>query len=736
MSIRTKMVLVFSVMSAVILLFASVSGYFFARNQFSEHIEKQMTATINTHVNKLDGWLIAKKKMVEITAGTIQASSSEGQVPAALLKGYKNVDKELTDVYFGSAEGKLVSGSGWVPPADFDPRTRVWYKDALREKKTIFSDPYVDADTNLMAVSVALPLETVSGRVRGVVSADLLLQTLVDNVKEISFEGQGYAFLVDSKGVILAHPDTDVVGKKILEVDKLKEFSSVVKDVLGKEQGYRYFQANGKEMIMAYKKIPATQWLLCINIEQAVAFQPLAYLRWLFIGVTVMSIIAVIAVTFLMARRITRPLKNLTEQVELLSQGQLNVQAEVRGHDEFSKLASGFNKMVDDLRNMIHDIYRSTVELQGSSRKLVDIASNVAANTQEMSATVSTVSAAVEQISAGSEENASSTEQVSQQVEAVDRMANAMSVAAKESVSASQGVAEEVKMVSALIEDVSQSINRVAGFAQEVALSCNRSIAITAEAQKRSHETNDIIRKLDSSSKQINSIVSIIRTIAEQTNMLALNATIEAASAGEAGKGFAVVAREVKELSKRTTEEAGRIARQIEDMQQGMSEAVMMVGKITDVIAETMDITQTIASAVSEKSQSVDDCTDTMPSAINKGTTISKEVAIIASKSERVAKNAVEAASGVEALFRSTAEISRMAEEVAHSTEEMAAMMSNISEATQEIAKGTQDISQSIQETDRAIADTAAKASTVSECAYDAEEMASRLNVLVSKFKV
>jgi methyl-accepting chemotaxis protein len=312
-------------------------------------------------------------------------------------------------------------------------------------------------------------------------------------------------------------------------------------------------------------------------------------------------------------------------------------------------------------------------------------------------------------------------------------MAKEMALAAKESVRASESVAEEVKEVSAVIEDVSLRINKVAVFAQDVAASCERSIGITAEAKNRSRETNDIIQKLNGSSKQITKIVDIIRNIAEQTNMLALNATIEAAGAGEAGKGFAVVAAEVKELSKRTAEEAGRIGRQIEEMQTDMGEAVAVVKKISDVIAETMDITQTIASAVSDQTHNTaDGLTDETAGT----TTISREVAAIADKAEQVSKNAMKAAGGVEAMHHTTAEIFQRATEVAQSTDEMDSTMRNISQATLEIAKGTQDISQSVQEADKAIVDTAAKASNVSECAHGVGEMANRLKTLVEKFKV
>lgn len=736
MSIRTKMILVFSVVSAIILLAASFAGYFFTKARFSDNIEKQMTATINANVNKLDGWLMTKAKVIEITEGTIRAAGDGGDVPVSLLMGYKSKDKDLSDVYFGSAEGKLVDSSGWVPPSDFDPRSRIWYKKAIEQKKLIFTDPYLDANTKQMAVSVALPYETASGQLRGVVSADILLQTLVENVRSISFEGHGYAFLLDNKGFILAHPNSELMAKNIFDLEKLKDIALAIKDIAGKEQGYKRFQDNGKDMIMVYKQIPSTQWILCINVEEAVVFEPLAYLRWLFTGITVVSILIVIAVSTAVARRITKPLRNLEHQVGLLASGNLTIEAEVTGDDEFSRLAAGFNKMVGDLRGMIQDIRRSTVEMQGSSANLIDISSSLAANSQEMSATVGLVSNSIEQISAGTEENASSAQQVSHSGQIVTKMAKEMAAAAKEAVKASEEVAAEVKEVSSVIADVSQSINQVAVFAQEVSASCQRSIAITNEAKSRSFETNDIIRKLSVSSKQITNIVNIIRNIAEQTNMLALNATIEAAGAGEAGRGFAVVAGEVKELSKRTAEEAARIGEQIEAMQNDMGEAVSVVGKISEVINETMEITQTIALAVGEQAKSWQDTREAAQAKAGNITTISTEVAAIAGKSAHVSQNAEKAASGVQAMFQTTAEISQKAEEVARSMQETESALINISQATTEIAKGTQDISLTMQEADKAIADTATRASNVSECAHGMGELANHLQEMVEKFKV
>lgn len=447
-------------------------------------------------------------------------------------------------------------------------------------------------------------------------------------------------------------------------------------------------------------------------------------------------------------------LQNLMTKVET---GDFTARGKVLSEDEFSVLTKAVNKTLDVLSDMIGDIRDATAHLKNSSDGLIDISTTLAANSEQMSAKICTVSATVEEISANIEETASSTDEVSHGVDEVAGLANQMSEASGGSAKTAETIAVEVKQVSAVVEGISQSINRVAVSAVDVSTSmdevsravleinqslnnvshnCERSIGITLEAEDRSQETTEIIKKLSMTSKQINKIVDIIRNIAEQTNMLALNATIEAAGAGEAGKGFAVVAAEVKELAKRTSEETRYIAQQIEEMQNDMSEAVNAVGKIANVIAETKDITQTIASAVAVQSQSVTDISGAMATGVKQVATISKEISDIAINAEQVSQGATEASNGVKAMFDATVEISRKSTDVADSTDKMAAIMSNIATATKEIAQGTQEIIESIQEADAATADTAGKASQTSEAAYYLGEMANRLKTLVEKFKV
>ncbi|WP_319403535.1 hypothetical protein [uncultured Anaeromusa sp.] len=89
MNLKSKLTLIFSLVSALMLLVSSTAGYLFTKEQVVSGIHTEMTASINAHVNKLDGWLIGKAKMLEITVGTLRSSSGDAEMTVPMLAGTK-----------------------------------------------------------------------------------------------------------------------------------------------------------------------------------------------------------------------------------------------------------------------------------------------------------------------------------------------------------------------------------------------------------------------------------------------------------------------------------------------------------------------------------------------------------------------------------------------------------------------------------------------------------------------
>ena len=94
MNLKTKLTLIFSLLSAIILLVSSVMGYMSTKEQVLAGIQGEMKESVNAHVNGLDGWLVSKAKLLEITAGTIQSTFGDSEITIPMLAGYKMLIKK------------------------------------------------------------------------------------------------------------------------------------------------------------------------------------------------------------------------------------------------------------------------------------------------------------------------------------------------------------------------------------------------------------------------------------------------------------------------------------------------------------------------------------------------------------------------------------------------------------------------------------------------------------------
>jgi methyl-accepting chemotaxis protein len=249
-------------------------------------------------------------------------------------------------------------------------------------------------------------------------------------------------------------------------------------------------------------------------------------------GTILFSILAAIAISYLISRVIMAPIKNTVRVIESMAGGDLTKRIEVNSSDEIGNMARNLNDFIDSLHVTIRSFANNALELAAASTELNNTADKIATGAEEVAAQSATVATAGEEMSATSGD-----------------------------------IAQNCQMAAEGAQRASQSAKNGAEVVE-------KTVAVMGQIAEKVQESAKTVESLGERSDQIGNIIGTIEDIADQTNLLALNAAIEAARAGEQGRGFAVVADEVRALAERTTRATREIGEMIKAIQNETKGAV------------------------------------------------------------------------------------------------------------------------------------------------------------------
>lgn len=307
----------------------------------------------------------------------------------------------LDNIYLGTESGIYYRYSrSNLYNADYDPRLRDWYAVASSQTESVWMDTYQDYYGKL-CVTCSGSFTGETGETAGVVSVDVTVQDMLDEIVATKVGESGYAFVLDSDLTYLAHPDylkesfvraldSHVGGDTDCLAEIRESASGIVQTCL-----------DGVDSYIAYSTLPETGWKLCICIDvneviapsiatkqeidgitadaQQIVSETLYSVMIRFIIFFALVGMIVIMISFAVAGSITRPIKELAGNVEKIGQGNLDVRMKVESGDEVGELAQTFNQMLEDLQLYISNLSEVTAEKERIGAEL-DVATNIQAS--------------------------------------------------------------------------------------------------------------------------------------------------------------------------------------------------------------------------------------------------------------------------------------------------------------------------------------------------------------------
>lgn len=555
--------LTFSVICIVVvsILLTTVGVVTIAANRLINDQTQELQLYADRYAEEINAWVESEKMLAEGTAASIEAVGSlETDFLQTVVDTHAAGRDELLNLYCGTPDSRFIQSNHEAEVApDYDPVQRGWYIQASSEKRVIVMDPYLDAITGQMCMTIAVPV-MIEGEVASVIGLDVSLGTVTDLTNNINYADGVYGFLVDSAGNYVAHRNKDFEPTKDSAVpvtDVMPGLESLLADAGGDQILLKDY--DGTKCYFALAEISGCGWRLGVA-------EPRANVAGSLIAMSMLPMIVVVIVIVLVAAFMASLIGKLLAPVQMLKQF---------ASGDFSENVVMERGIPSQYKDETEQIKTATAEVKQQIRGII-------LNTKQEAGSIGAIAEGTSTKMTGLNRDivgiADSAGEVMRQTEEAKELAESIRQTARELGEAIDNVARKASEAAAQSSDIMERAGKQHENSEK---SAGAAMALYESSKGELEKAIADSQRV----KEIDTLTEEILSISSQTNLLALNASIEAARAGEAGKGFAVVAEEIRQLA-----DNSRLAvDKIRQVTEGVVENVSFLSESSSKLLEFMN---------------------------------------------------------------------------------------------------------------------------------------------------
>ncbi|MDE5859091.1 MAG: hypothetical protein K2H23_01670, partial [Oscillospiraceae bacterium] len=335
--------------------------------QYTQSIKSELYHTVATESAKMDAWFTQHTTIAE---GFAQAAVHENLHGDALQQYMLNVvhpcSSSIMNGYLAWETDTVGMVCSIYPVADnYVAQERGWYQTAKSTKEKVVTDPYIDAITGKIVITVASPLLSDSGTVLGVCGLDIEVTELVALSQKLKADTNGYAVLVDAADNIVVHAQNSEYDHRLEGaneiVTKLTDIDPIYRDVLAAAGSTNVVSGKGYDGVMRYfpvVPIGDTGWKVLYAADYSEA---MSRLNNIIIFAVIVSFLTALGGAMFFGFKFTkrlRPLPSIENIVTNMSNGVLEHEYPEAEDDEIGTICKALGRTNLSLKSYINEIER------------------------------------------------------------------------------------------------------------------------------------------------------------------------------------------------------------------------------------------------------------------------------------------------------------------------------------------------------------------------------------------
>jgi signal transduction histidine kinase len=257
--------------------------------------------------------------------------------PPEEIKANFNAGVILVDKY-GQV---LTSTPTIIDPLGTSVDQQNFFSSVRENKKATFSDVLVDKRTGQDMVVIAMPVLDNQGQFKGALLGAIHLHTtpLSDPILKLSVGDEGFAYMVDSQGRAVFHPDPYEVGLDFSDRE------AVARVIAGETGGLLWESPEGERLVQGFAPVEGTSWGLIVREPWEAVIEPIQHFEAAAGGAIVLTLIIAALLLWRGTLRITSPIRSLVAQTRKLAEGEKIEPIPPSGLLEVDMLGQAFDQM-------------------------------------------------------------------------------------------------------------------------------------------------------------------------------------------------------------------------------------------------------------------------------------------------------------------------------------------------------------------------------------------------------